>query len=236
MKPVIGITSSFVPNAQTISLHTSYLNAITRAGGLPFVVPAGLSPENADQILAKVDGLLFSGGADIDPQLFNQNPHPLLGEVSPERDRIELPLMRAAVEKDVPVLGVCRGAQLLNVALGGTLYQDLGREVSGSIKHVQKAPMYHASHSISIMEDSKLARLLGVSEIRVNSFHHQSIKNVAPGLNVSATAPDGIVEAVESSTGKAFVMGVQWHPEAMIDKVEAFLGVFEGFLKAARAS
>lgn len=229
MKPVIGITTDVTTDDKQI-LGNDYVQAVIRAGGLPFIIPVGLESD-VDQIAELLDGLLLSGGADINPILFNEEPHADLGEVSPARDSSELELVGKMLAADKPILGICRGLQVMNVAVGGTLYQDLHKQNEGPIlQHVQKAPRAHASHFVQLTKGSLLEELAGSEQIRVNSYHHQSLKDVAPVFNVTGRASDGIVESVES-TDKKFVLGVQWHPELLASKGDAVsLRIFERFI------
>lgn len=233
MRPLIGITSSFSPENDSQTLPSAYVRSIETAGGIPFIIPAGISPDLIGSILNRVDGILLSGGVDIDPMLFGESPHQKLGAVSPERDSIEIPLTKEALARGVPILAICRGVQVLNVAAGGTLIQDIPSQVPGAIKHRQEAPRWLGTHDINIEPGSKVACLLGTTQVRVNSYHHQSVKDVAPGFKVTARAPDGIIEAIETTNQDRFAVGVQWHPEGMWEKVPLFVGLFKGLVKAA---
>ncbi|MFO7245883.1 MAG: gamma-glutamyl-gamma-aminobutyrate hydrolase family protein [Thermaerobacter sp.] len=191
------------------------------AGDLEAGTPAAEGDPNAGDldgaaaaVAAWAHGLLLTGGCDVDPYLFGQHPHPRLGRVSPRRDAWEAALVRAALAAGTPILAICRGVQILNVACGGTLIQDLDAQVPGVIQHRQRAPHHHPSHEVRIRDGSLLHRTAGSRVIRVNSRHHQAVLEPGRGLVVSATAPDGVVEAVEG-TGPGFVLGVQWHPENM---------------------
>ncbi len=229
MRPLVGITSSYT-ESDVQSLPANYVAAVESAGGVPLIIPAGISPELVDDLLGTVDALLLSGGPDVDPAFFGEPPHPRLGSVSPQRDMIEIPLARAAVQLGKPVLAICRGIQVLNVALGGTLYQDIGSQIPGALKHRQEAPRWHGTHDIAVDEDSRLVQLLGSAKIKVNTYHHQCVRDVASQLKVVARAPDGVIEGVEKPG--SFVVGVQWHPECMYDKTPAFRGLFRGLVKA----
>lgn len=207
MKPIIGITPD-VEKDDKHFLRNDYMQAIIRAGGLPFIIPIGDEADVA-QIVGLLDGLLLTGGNDINPILFNEEPHTHLGEVSPSRDLFELELARQMLAVDKPILGICRGLQLLNVAVGGTLYQDIQQQYKGPIlQHLQKAPDAHPSHFVQLAKGSLLAKIAGSERIQVNSFHHQALKDVPTVFNISGIASDGIIEAVES-VDKQFVLGVQ---------------------------
>lgn len=238
MRPRIGLTCSVRADAPAPvhELSDAYVRAVVAAGGLPLLLPAVGGEDLAAEMLAGVDGLLLTGGVDVDPAWYGQEPSPRLGRVSPERDALELPLARVALARGIPVLAICRGIQVLNVAAGGTLVQDLPTEWSDAIKHYQDAPRWFGSHAVEVLPGSRLAELLGQARLRVNSFHHQALRDVAPGLVVTARAPDGVVEAVEAADPRRFVLGVQWHPEAMWEREPVFLHLFRGLVEAARAA
>ncbi len=233
MRPVIGLTSSFTADNNAQALPSNYVWAIESQGGIPLIIPAGIGPEHSDAILQKLDGLLLTGGPDVDPSYFGEEPHPKLGAVTPERDVIEIPLTRAAVARGMPILAICRGIQVLNIAMGGSVIQDIASQVKDPLKHRQEAPRWHGSHSVTVAGGSRLAGLLGTTKIMVNTFHHQAVKDVAPGFEVTAQAPDGIVEGIERPG--CFIVGVQWHPEGMYDRVPEMARIFKGFVEAAGA-
>lgn len=216
MKPIIGITPD-VEKDDKHFLRNDYMQAIIRAGGLPLIIPIG-NEEDIAQVVGMLDGLLLTGGNDINPLLFNEEPHSYLGEVSPGRDLFELELTRQMLVVDKPILGICKGLQILNVAVGGTLYQDIHQQNNGPIlQHLQNAPNTHSSHFVQVEKGSLLAKIASSERIQVNSFHHQSVKDVPAVFTVSGIASDGIIEAVESMD-KKFVLGVQWHPELLATK------------------
>ncbi|MBX6395573.1 MAG: gamma-glutamyl-gamma-aminobutyrate hydrolase family protein, partial [Alicyclobacillaceae bacterium] len=175
---------------------------------------------------------MLTGGVDVDPAFFGEEPSRGLGEVCPQRDTFEMALVEEAFLRNVPVLAICRGMQVMNVVAGGTLIQDLGSQGRGNLQHRQKAPRWHGSHRIEVVPGSKLAAILGAEELRVNSFHHQAVKDVAPGMQVSATSSDGVVEAIESSLHR-FAVGVQWHPENMWRRDPVQFRLFEALVRAA---
>jgi putative glutamine amidotransferase len=223
MKPVIGITPC--------SSLADYVASVTRAGGEPLVL------SNSDEpaaVLERVDGILLSGGLDVDPALYGEAPHPTT-ETAPERDRFELPLVREAVKRDVPLLAICRGVQVLNVAEGGTLVQDIPSGIATDLEHAVNEPKNHRTHAITVAPDSRLAGALGAAApgdiCPVNSRHHQAVGEVAADFVVSATSPDGIVEAIERPAS-TFCLGVQWHPENFWRTGE-FAGLFRNFVAAA---
>jgi putative glutamine amidotransferase len=231
MKPVIGITTDVGEDEKNV-LKNTYVQAVIRAGGLPMIIPVGIE-EDVDQLVAMLDGLLLSGGNDINPMLFNEEPHEYLGEVSPSRDSSELELASRMLKTGKPILGICRGLQVLNVAVGGTLYQDLHKQNDGPIlQHLQKAPNTHSSHYVQVEKGSLLESMAGSERIQVNSYHHQSLKDVPPVFKVTGVASDGIIEAIES-TDKQFVFGVQWHPESLsVTGDTVSLRIFERFISA----
>jgi putative glutamine amidotransferase len=240
MKPIIGITPSPIKETsasgthERYSLSSAYVNAVLAAGGIPFI----LAPQdgNADRILAIVDGLLFSGGADLDPAIYGDaEVHPKTYDVHPLRDRFEIELIRGAIERDIPTFCVCRGIQVLNVALGGSLYQDVSDQFDSTILHRQQEAGYESnqpSHDVAAEPESLLADTYGSIRIPVNSYHHQAVKDAAPGLNVSARSTDGLVESVEMPN-RAFVLGVQWHPEMLFQEHEEHLAPFRQLIAAA---
>jgi putative glutamine amidotransferase len=210
-----------------------YSDAVIRAGGVPVLIPYTTRDDVIALISEELDGLLLSGGGDIDPTLFDEEPHPGLGEIIPDRDEMEIALIEQFVSQNKPIFGICRGCQVLNIALGGDMYQDLLAQKASVIQHAQKARRSHASHTIQIHEQSLLYSILGKTSVKVNSFHHQAVRMVAPGLKVSAKAADGVVEAIESET-QEFVLGVQWHPECMAHTADDAQKLFDAFVDACR--
>jgi len=239
-KAVIGITTNqfttengIMAGAKRQFVSDAYVQAVSAAGGVPLLLPIITSQAAIEQQLAVVDGLLLSGGGDAQPQLFNEEPAWELGRVIPERDSHELALVRRALAVSKPILAICRGCQMLNIALGGTIHQHLSA-AEAFIQHDQQSPGDYAGHTITIEMGSKLASILGTS-VLTNSFHHQAVKAVAPGLAVSARAKDGIVEAIEHRTA-AFAVGVQWHPELLLAKQPGMIELFTAFVNAAYQS
>lgn len=210
MRAVIGITANYYREEKTLALREYYIDSVIRAGGMPLILAE--QAELVDDYLNLCDGILFTGGGDLDPCYFGQAPAVLLGEVNPRRDEFEISLARKALVCGKAALGICRGCQIMNVAAGGNLIQHLATDLC----HQQKAPRDYPIHDIFIASDSQLSRILGSDKIRVNSFHHQAVDQPGDGINCSAYARDGTVEAIEFQ-GKAFYLGVQWHPECMSD-------------------
>lgn len=235
MRPLIGVTGSLLqepPQRDWVYTPSDYFRAVQDAGGIPMLLPLLESGQEASDVLDRVDGLLLSGGVDMDPVHFGEDPHQRLGSISPERDASELALIREALRRDMPVLGICRGHQVLAVAAGGTLIQDLPAQLPGTLKHQQEAPRWHPSHSVTARPGTRTAELLGTA-FRVNSFHHQAVRSVPADWVVSAVAPDGVIEAIEHP-GSRFVLSVQWHPESFTGRHYHFKGLFEAFLAACR--
>jgi len=221
MKPLIGITCSRTTGGAwgTYSLghfmdytYSDYSEALLDAGAAPVIVPTAQDQQSLETILGTLQGLILSGGPDLHPRHYGQEPMPGLGEVDAELDRMELAAARTAIAMDLPLLGICRGIQVLTVALGGTLYQDLPSQVPESICHTPKADKAANGHRVRLVSGSRLHRLCHADEIWVNSQHHQAINDPAPGLTINAQALDGIIEAVDYPANR-FALGVQWHPE-----------------------
>lgn len=224
MKPRIGITPC--PRVD------DYVESVKRAGGQPVVLQ---NSDDANAAVKDLDGVLLTGGLDVDPSLYGEGAHETT-RTAPERDRFEIPLSKAAIEHDVPILAICRGVQVLNVAAGGTLVQDIPTAVTSELNHSIDVPKNHLAHPVKITPGTKLAGALGAAAdletCSVNSRHHQSVARVAPTFVVSAVSPDGVVEAIERADRK-FCVGVQWHPENFWKSGE-FSGLFASFVSAAR--
>ncbi len=234
MKPVIGITCFHDWAEQRHRQNDTYINAVNKAGGLPVLLPC-LTAEEADlgAHLDLVHGLLVAGGPDADPVFFGEEPEEGLGNVNPCMDAYEIPIITMALKRDMPILGICRGEQMLNIAAGGSVIQHLPAAVRRALKHQQSAPRSCVTHSIEVAAGTLLSRVLTTGPMRVNSFHHQAVGRVARGFYVSAVAPDGVVEAIESIEHK-FALGVQWHPECMWDSTPNFDSLFAAFVAACR--
>ena len=191
MKPRIGVTCGSAPEGRSLALDLDYVDAILRAGAIPLVIPPNLPEESLADTLQNLDGLLLSGGPDVDPVHFGEEPLPAMGRIDPGRDRVELGLARLALETGMPILGICRGAQVLNIAAGGDIFQDLPSQAEGILKHVQQpTPMPYPTHGIRIEPGSLLASVTGGDSLRVNTWHHQAVRKAAPGFAVSADFPD----------------------------------------------
>ena len=210
---MIGITGNY--NQETCTLAEGYYQSVLKAGGIPFIIPPFYETDRLGELLDRLDGIIFSGGGDINPLLLGEEPIKELHSITPERDLQELLLARLAYDRQIPMLGICKGIQIINAALGGTNYQDIHTQMEGiRIKHSQDQDRRYPSHQVSITDGSILAKLFG-TELAVNSFHHQACKTAAPCLTVTAMSTDGVIEAVESNEFKS-ILGVQWHPETYI--------------------
>jgi len=212
-------------------LRRAYIDAIVGAGGIPLILPP-LAAGKIETVLDRVQGLVLTGGVDVDPRRYGEQPSEKCGEISPLRDELDLAAAAAALKRDLPLLAICRGIQVLNVALGGSLLQHIPEEVEGALKHRQQAPGWYGTHEVQVEPDTLLAEAVGSGPLVVNSLHHQAVKRLGEGLLVSAVAPDGVVEAVESRRHR-FAVGVQWHPELMVEHCPAARAVFAHFLRAA---
>lgn len=233
MKPLIGVTCSWDDEKGGIYLGGMYIEAIRAAGGIPLPLAYTGDQDSLAGITGVISGLVLSGGVDVDPGYFGEDPAPGCGEICPDRDTFEIDLARAALAGNLPVLGICRGTQVLNIAAGGDIHQDLGGRPGGqAVKHCQEAPRWHPTHRIEILEGTVMASILGAGPLRVNSFHHQAIRKVAPGFVVSARSADGVVEAVEPQAGH-FALGVQFHPETMWQRHPVFLRLFTALVASA---
>ena len=231
-RPLIGLVCQHnQENPERYFIGRAYVQAVLNAGGTPLVIPYQ-PKEHILSILDQLNGLILTGGVDVDPNRYGENPLVKCGEINPERDELDLLTTGFALERDLPILAICRGIQVLNVALGGTLVQDIPSQISDPIKHWQTAPNWYATHDIAVQPASLLGKILGTAPTRVNSYHHQSLAKVGNGLRIVATAPDGVIEAVES-TEHRFVLGLQWHPEMMEEHYTSAKEIFRHFVQAA---
>lgn len=212
-RPIIGITGNY--DSGKCTLLEGYYRSVLEAGGTPLIIPAFNDTDAMVSLLDSVDALILSGGGDINPLFLGEEPIRELNSINPARDWQELMLVRMATNRQIPILGICRGLQIMTAALGGKLHQDIYKETGATLKHSQDTERHVATHSIRIASSSKLASIFGATNIHVNSFHHQAVKEVAPGFAATALSPDGLIEAVESIHSKSMI-GVQWHPECMI--------------------
>ncbi len=229
-KPVIGVTPLWDEEKKSIWMLPGYMDGIQSAGGLPVVLPFTDDEEVLDQAADAIDGLLLTGGQDINPALYGAERHPNAGENSLLLDRMEESLLEKMLERDKPVLGICRGIQFLNVYFGGTLYQDVESELKQ--EHHQDHPYDHFWHLVDITPGTPLSDILGKKDIEVNSIHHQAVRDVAPPLKVMATTEQGLVEGLYLP-GKKYVLGIQWHPEYMYNTDENSRKLFQSFVEAS---
>jgi len=239
-KPVIIGISGLVQkdndwsNYNYSSIDECYVNAVLKAGGVPVIIPVNENSEAIKEQIKLVDGLILTGGEDINPQMYNQEPRNSLGEIAPRRDAFDKMLLNEATSQKKPVLGICRGNQFINVSFNGTLYQDIPSEAKDNfVKHRQDSEWQEGSHKIDIVKGSWIATVLGKDEVLVNSYHHQAVKDLAPGFKITAYSKDGIVEGIEKENG-SFCVGVQWHPEMMAGKSPLMLKIFQAFIEVCR--
>jgi putative glutamine amidotransferase len=239
-RPVIGVTAKTIARASenftdatfwNSAISHNYCEGVLRAGGAPVLLPNVGGDSLANDFIEKIDGLLLSGGLDVNPLLFGEQPERDLGGIDPERDKLELALVKHALKKRIPIFGICRGIQALAVAAGGTLHQDVHRKTKTGMKHMQVAAGETATHAVEIEKSSRLYGILRKTKTLVNSYHHQAVSEVPKGFKIAAHAPDGIIEAVEFD-GDYFALGVQWHPEMLLAADDS-MRLFAAFVKAA---
>lgn len=232
-RPAIGITIGYsAGSAEIFSLRDDYVRAVEKAGGLPLVLAPGV-PADAPDLLDRLQGLLLTGGADLDPRLYGETPHGSVTRVIPERDAFEIALCREALRHELPLLAICRGHQVLNVATGGTLVQDIPSQLAGTIDHDPEVERWETAHEVRILPGTRLREILERERLAVNSFHHQAVKDLGEGLVPSAySTADNVIEGIEIPD-RRFVLGVQWHPEAFWDREEGFQPLFEALVKAS---
>lgn len=242
--PRIGVTAALREKTESIAqiplgcfvrTDLDYVRGVSEAGGVPVILPPSVSLRAAEALLDSVDGLLLSGGPDLDPAYYGEGPIPELGTTIPEWDALEMALLRLALERGMPIFGICRGMQLLNVALGGTLYQDVPSQLGADVfNHWQTTPKCQVTHEVEVLDDSYLAKITDRQTVEVNSFHHQGIKDLADALTVAARSVDGVIEALESRDfSERWLVGVQWHPEGMRDTAFGHRNLFEAHVCAA---
>ena len=232
MRPIIGITPEIAENGK-VSLNYAYTHAIETAGGIPLVLPCTEDEALLDQLTALCHGFVFSGGEDIDPVRYGEEKLPQCGEQALRRDAFDLAMFEKALASGKPILGICRGSQLINVALGGTLWQDLPSQQPSDIRHVQQEGQFEHSHSVNILPGTPLAAATGKERLTINSFHHQAAKALGKGLQVMATADDGTVEATWLPEHR-FLWSIQWHPERLSDIDADARAIFGSFIDACK--
>jgi putative glutamine amidotransferase len=233
MKPIIGILAEVNDDKDTKVLYP-YVNSIETAGGIPIVLPYTKSEETIDKYIELCDGMVFTGGVDIEPSRYGEVPHEACGKPELFRDDIEFNVFEKLSSTDKPILAICRGAQLINCALGGTLWQDIPSEIPSDIAHRQTEERFSPSHGVKITDETPLRSLVGRERMAANSFHHQAIRVLGKGLRIMAVADDGIIEAFYS-TGKQYIRAYQWHPERLFLKDADNLAIFKDFIDAAKS-
>lgn len=245
-RPVIGIATQTLPpipgeRPPCWVMGYRYVEALRAVGAVPWVIPLlPHDPDTLEEIFSRLDGVFLTGGVDVDPTRYGEPRSPLCGTSDPDRDAVEIRLLRYAIEKDLPVLAVCRGIQILNVTCGGTLYQDVAAQVPAALKHdyfptPQNPSRTYLAHDVTVKPNTRLGRVLGAGVVPVNSMHHQAIKDLAPGLVPNAYAPDGIIEGVEG-VDRRYVIAVQWHPEELADTQPEMRRLFTSFVEEAAAA
>ncbi len=230
-KPIIGVLPLYDEERESVWMLPGYLNALQRAGAIPLTLPQELDADGMEQVTALCDGFLFTGGHDIHPARYGESPLPECGVWDDKRDVLETALFTRVYAKDIPLLGICRGIQLVNVALGGTLYQDLPSQYGRTIEHHMKPPYDRVCHWVTINEGTPLRTLLGCQELGVNSYHHQAVKQLAAPLREMARSEDGLTEAVYDPS-KTFLWAVQWHPEFSYASDETAYAIVVEFVRA----
>lgn len=244
MAPVIGVTATLKedieasanrPLGKFVRADLDYVAGVTQAGGIPFVLPPAIRQRDAAEVVGSLDGLLLSGGSDLHPSYYDEDPIPELDVTIPERDELEMALLESALRIGIPIFGICRGMQVLNVALGGTLYQDIPSQVEPDlVMHCQTTPKWQPTHEVEFYDRTCTAEIAGSGVMKVNSYHHQAVKDLSKELVVSACSSDGIVEAAESRDfSDQWIVAVQWHAEAMRDTVPEQRNFFEAHIAAA---
>ncbi|MDR6997709.1 gamma-glutamyl-gamma-aminobutyrate hydrolase family protein [Neobacillus niacini] len=236
-KPIIGITTSYVKyndNMEGVYIHHDYHRAVERAGGIPFLLPVVKDEEAVKQYAALCDGIIFSGGEDIDPHFYGKPPHVKIGFFRTERDEFEIKLFDYYLKTKKPIFGICRGLQIINVACGGTLIQDIPSLKEKEVHlHEQTIPRHLPFHRVKLKKNSWMEGIWGKEDMQVNSLHHQAIEELGEGLAITALADDGIIEAVEGM-GHPYLIAVQWHPESMSEKHPEMQELFNQLVEASK--
>ena len=234
-KPVIGVVPLVDIQKASYWMLPGYMKGIEAAGGFPLMLPLTSARADIQQMMRICDGILFTGGQDVEPQRYGEEKEDICGECCAQRDEMEAALLEEVLRADMPALGICRGLQLLNVCLGGTLYQDLPAQHASGVRHSQRPPYDEPAHSVRLLAHTPLHDLLQKPALQVNSYHHQAIRSLSGKLQAMAAAPDGIVEAVYHP-GRRFVWAVQWHPEFSYMKDSDNLAILRAFVSAARTA
>ena len=227
---LIGMTPSLTDKGN-ITINQDYMDAVIRAGALPVLLPLTDDEALMEEMLNRVDGLLLIGGDDVGPEMYGEEKLPCCGETAPRRDQMEFPLCRMALDRDMPILAICRGHQVLSCVLGGNMYQDIETQFSAELKHPRSDMPRDKVHKVIVEEGSLLHRITGLTALEVNSRHHQAVRVPGKGMKVCGHATDGLIEAAELP-GKKFVLGVQWHPESLSDRYAEAQALFNAFVEA----
>lgn len=232
-KPIIGITPGYCTETKKYDLPPEYTNAVLSAGGIPIILPFTADPEVIQQLVDTCDGFIFSGGHDVAPWIYGEQPWYSLDVLAPLRDMVEVALFKPVFDSKKPIVGICRGMQVISSCLGGKLYQDLPTDYikPQEIKHVQSEKPIFPTHSVNIVAGSALEKVLGTSKLEVNSLHHQAVKTLGEGLVVTATAPDGLIEAA-TAPDHPYLCLTQWHPEELYPQCKASQNLFASFIRA----
>ena len=233
MRPIVGVMPLWDEEKDSIWMLPGYLDGVAQAGGLPVIFPFSADEQDLDQLIRLCDGFLLTGGHDVSPDLYHETPLPGLVSCCEKRDEMETRVLAKALEEDKPILGICRGIQLINAAFGGTLYQDLPSQHPSAVEHHQHAPYNVPCHAVTVAPDSPLYDCLGVRTLAVNSYHHQAVKTLAEELKPMAVSPDGLVEALYRPESR-FLWAVQWHPEFSFRTDEASRRIFSAFVQAMK--
>ena len=233
MKPIIGVTPLWNSEKNRIWIHPEYVNRIEESGGIPVLLPLTSDRNILHQLASQLDGFLFTGGPDVNPALYNEEMIPECTELSPQRDVLEQILFEEVTQLNKPILGICRGLQIINVLLGGSLYQDIPTQYKITSEHRMELPYDRAVHSVTILPDTPFSALIPCKEIGVNSRHHQAIKDLAPALKSGALSEDGLIEAIYHP-GMRFILATQWHPESAYETEMYSQNIFNAFIEACK--
>lgn len=232
-EPMIGITCAYDSDKNRCTINGAYITAVQRAGGFPVLLPLFCGEDQLERFAHMLDGVIFSGGGDVNPKYFGEAAHEKCGKPEPARDELEIPLIRMLRGLGKPILGICRGMQVMNIAFGGSIYQDIPSQLPNALDHGLSKVDFSLTHPTMVSESGLLARITGETNIQVNSIHHQSVKEVAPGFIVDAWSSDGVIEAIYSRDG-AFALGVQYHPEKLYHTHAHARATFDAFIASAR--
>ena len=233
MKPIIGVLAE-IDNEMNTRVQNPYIYAIEASGGIPILLPYTGDCETVEHLVDICDGFFFTGGVDIDPKRYGEDARESVRDIQEYRDEFEFRVFQSVIKTSKPILAICRGAQLVNIAFGGTLYQDIPSEVQTKISHRQTEPKFSPSHEVRIIVDTPLHKMMRAERIKANSFHHQAIKTLGKGLEIMAVADDGIIEAVYSSAGQ-YIRAYQWHPERLYETDTENRMIFEDFVRACKS-